>query len=507
MLLSELLDEERLGLRVLYAAPDAQAQPIGRLVTTDLLDPGRYLSGGELVLSGLVWHRSPGDSERFVRSVSRRGARALLAGGDVPSDLVEACRAHELTLIEVPAEVAFTDITEHIVERDSGNGHSRASASLVRQRDMLAAIAAGRSLDELADRVSVAFGHICRVLTPSGRHVVPGPAELDPATVDAVTAGFLTTDRLPAPIETESGTYSVFPVGSTLGQRLTTWLVVVDGDLRTWPRDEVDAVGELCAIASLDRSRRDESQRALRPIATEAVAMVEAGASQSEVLAGLRQTGLATDQPVVVVVVEISGSGPPEGAPALLEDIALTVSRPVVARTGDGRAVALLPHSPELPDLVRTACARFAPGLLASTTLSVGISGPADISGLAGALEEARFAHRVAHVGGTPVSVVSSEDVTSHALLLAAVPHDVRRTYATRVLGAVLEHDRRTRGDLVGTLSIFLETACSWARTADQLHLHVNSVRYRIDRIQELTGRDLSRFQDRVDMYLALKSL
>ncbi|GAA3085533.1 hypothetical protein JOF29_002910 [Kribbella aluminosa] len=511
MLLSELLDDEALGLRMLVGAPGALVQPVGRVVTIDLVEPGRYLSGGELVLSGLIWRRGPGDSERFVSALSGRNVQALLADserlGEIPEDLVEACRVHGLTLIEVPAEVAFTDIAEHIAEHDSESSHARTSASRVRQREMLSAIAAGRSLDELADRVSVAFGHVCRVLTPSGRHVVPGPAELDPETVDAVTAGFLTADRLPAPIETGTATYSVFPVGSTLGQRLTTWLVVVDGDLRTWPREEVDAVGELSAIASLDRSRRDESQRALRPIAADAVAAIEAGAPENDVLAGIRQTGLATDRPVAVVIVEIAGSGPPEGAPALLEDIALTVGRPVVARSADGTAVALLPHSPALPDLVRTACARFEPGLLPGTTLSVGISGPAEASALGEALEKARFAHRVARVGGTPVCVVSSEDVTSHVLLLAAVPADVRRTYATSVLAAILDHDRRTRGDLVLTLTTFLDTACSWARTAEQLHLHVNSVRYRIDRIQEITGRDLSHFEDRVDMFLALKSL
>ncbi len=39
------------------------------------------------------------------------------------------------------------------------------------------------------------------------------------------------------------------------------------------------------------------------------------------------------------------------------------------------------------------------------------------------------------------------------------------------------------------------------------LHLHVNTVRYRIGRVEELTGRDLGRFSDRVDVFLALRSL
>lgn len=37
------------------------------------------------------------------------------------------------------------------------------------------------------------------------------------------------------------------------------------------------------------------------------------------------------------------------------------------------------------------------------------------------------------------------------------------------------------------------------------MHVHVNTLRYRIRRIEELTGRDLSRFDERVDFFLALR--
>jgi DNA-binding PucR family transcriptional regulator len=76
-----------------------------------------------------------------------------------------------------------------------------------------------------------------------------------------------------------------------------------------------------------------------------------------------------------------------------------------------------------------------------------------------------------------------------------------------RVLGALVDHDERTGGDLVETLRTFLACSGSWTRTADALHLHVNSVRYRIARVQELIGRDLGDFGDRVDVHLALQSL
>jgi sugar diacid utilization regulator len=192
---------------------------------------------------------------------------------------------------------------------------------------------------------------------------------------------------------------------------------------------------------------------------------------------------------------------------ALLEDVALTVGTPVLARGRDGRVVALLPSSPSLAHHLEVSFARFAPGLLHGTSLSVGLSGEATPGTLVDAVEEARFAHRVARMAGTPVSVVGARDVATHAVLLAAVPGDVRRAYAQRVLGPVLDHDDRTRSELVATLAEFLDRSCSWVRTAEALHLHVNTVRYRIERVEELTGRDLSRFADRVDVFLALRSL
>ncbi|MFJ9823634.1 helix-turn-helix domain-containing protein [Streptomyces sp. NPDC101160] len=45
---------------------------------------------------------------------------------------------------------------------------------------------------------------------------------------------------------------------------------------------------------------------------------------------------------------------------------------------------------------------------------------------------------------------------------------------------------------------------CSWSRTAEALRIHVNTVRYRVDRIQALTGRDLSRLDQKADLRAAL---
>ncbi|MGW4910838.1 PucR family transcriptional regulator [Streptomyces sp. NPDC004270] len=57
---------------------------------------------------------------------------------------------------------------------------------------------------------------------------------------------------------------------------------------------------------------------------------------------------------------------------------------------------------------------------------------------------------------------------------------------------------------LLSTLETFLACDGSWARTAEALHLHVNTVHYRMQRVEHFTGRDLSRLSDRLDLWAAL---
>jgi DNA-binding PucR family transcriptional regulator len=158
--------------------------------------------------------------------------------------------------------------------------------------------------------------------------------------------------------------------------------------------------------------------------------------------------------------------------------------------------------------VLRTALLRVTPAL-PGTRLDLGASRPTDPGGLAGALRAARYARLLATgLPGDPadrgVRLASGDRATSAVMLLSAVPDRLRRSFAGTVLNDVVEYDRRTGADLLVTLRAFLDCNGSWSRTAQQLHLHLNTVRYRIARVEELTGRDLSRMDDRTDVYLAL---
>jgi DNA-binding PucR family transcriptional regulator len=106
-----------------------------------------------------------------------------------------------------------------------------------------------------------------------------------------------------------------------------------------------------------------------------------------------------------------------------------------------------------------------------------------------------------------PVHVARSAEVDSAIVLLNSVPDNLRRTFAENILGPVIEYDTKAAASLLPTLRAYFDCAGSWSKTAAQLDLHLNTVRYRIARVESLTDRDLSKMEDRMDLYLALHLL
>jgi DNA-binding PucR family transcriptional regulator len=96
-------------------------------------------------------------------------------------------------------------------------------------------------------------------------------------------------------------------------------------------------------------------------------------------------------------------------------------------------------------------------------------------------------------------------DPPLHDVLLATAPGPVLRSLRERLLSPVLDYDAAHNAELLSTLRAFLACDGSWSACASRMYVHVNTVRYRIGRIEELTGRDLSALPDRVDFFLALR--
>ena len=79
LLVRDLLSVPDLRLRLLTDVSGAD-HVIRHVFTTDLPDPSRYLTPGNLVLTGMLWCREPADADRFVQALAREGAEVLGAG-------------------------------------------------------------------------------------------------------------------------------------------------------------------------------------------------------------------------------------------------------------------------------------------------------------------------------------------------------------------------------------------------------------------------------------------
>ncbi|MER5429574.1 PucR family transcriptional regulator ligand-binding domain-containing protein [Streptomyces sp. NPDC002588] len=557
MRLRALLDTDALGLRLL-GGEDELDRPVRGVMTTDLRDPSRYLSGGELVLTGLAWRRGAADSEPFVRILVQAGVAALAAGeaelGDVPEDLVVACARHRLPLFAVHESVAFATITEHVVRQVSGERAGDLAAVVDRHRRMMTSGPAGGGPDVVLDLLGSDLDLRAWVLSPTGR-LVAGPKAAGPAPSAEVCAR-LAGEHLAAvrggrrgPYRVAVGglgpTYSLFPVrgggrppegaGDARAGVLSEWLLVVEADAGDWADERLDLLQGVTQLIAVERDRRNAARTVRRRLAQEVLELVQTGAAPAEIAARLRVAapvllpglGAAPHWQVVVARVEWAdgevSSGP--AAQALLEEILADPSAPgpeaadrIAVAHSDDEAVALVPlpavsseHDGSEAGLVADALLAavrepLSAGLDGDGRLTLGVSAPVhSAEGLRGALEEARHARRVAAARPGRVCAAGHQELASHVLLLPFVPDDVRRAFTARLLDPLRDYDRRHRAELIPTLEAFLDCDGSWTRCASRLHLHVNTLRYRVGRIEQLTSRDLSRLEDKLDFFLALR--
>ncbi|MGW1776660.1 PucR family transcriptional regulator [Streptomyces sp. NPDC002104] len=587
-------------------------RPVLGTVTIDLPDPGRFVSPGDLVLSGLAWHRQDAGagrdagagtgagqqdagadrSDAFVRVLVEAGAVALGAGeaqfGHVPDDLVEACARYGLPLLAVGVELPFTSVTEYVARGRSEERIGGLAALVDRHRHFGTQRQAGSGSEALLELLLAELDLRAHILSPTGRQIAGGRPPLPEKTASALAGRFLAAERAGerAPHRTVAhGTaFSLFPVRSgasgasgapATGEAnsapraaLTDWLIAVEADSADWHGERLDLLDRLARLVAVERDGRDTDRTMRRRAAErllalagpavaagesarslleeeEAAARLAAGAAGAEgASGGAGQEGRPRWQ---AVSARLEAKGVP-GAPGaasvrgLLEEIllhphclgpdagprmAVTAADGPGVGAGDGAGVGaglgagdgagpggeavafvLVGEGARLtPDaLERVACASLPRGLRAGERLAFGVSDPVGgAAELRHALAQARNARQVTPPS-QPVAARGPDDLAAHVMaLLPLIPAEVRREFSRRMLAPLTDYDRRYGSDLVPTLRSFLEHDGSWARCGEALHLHVNSLRYRISRIEALTGRNLSRLEDKMDFAAALR--
>jgi purine catabolism regulator len=106
---------------------------------------------------------------------------------------------------------------------------------------------------------------------------------------------------------------------------------------------------------------------------------------------------------------------------------------------------------------------------------------------------------------GDAPEVASYEHLGAFQLLLSLQDDEALSSYCRTVLGPIEDGEGGYGGELLRSLDLFIEHNGHWERAAAALYCHRHTLRYRIRRIEQLTGRDLSSARDRIEFWLALR--
>jgi purine catabolism regulator len=478
-----LADDPELGLRLVAGAAEADRAVAGAH-TTDLDRPARYLLPGELVLTNGLWTEHV-DGATWAAEVATAGAAAIGFGladhhPEIPAGLLAACEALGLPLLEVPEELSFSLIAAAAAD-DSG-----LRLQLSRTRRLLQRLGAGGGHAALLDFLRQETRLDVWLVGPGGVPICDPPpdAELARAAARAARRG-----ELPAAIGDGCSAFGAAPV------QAARTAVLVGAPLGDIGDDARVVIEQVAAYVVLEDGRARAQEEGRRTLAAELVDLAWSGDLGAAALAArLRALGFA-GRPLTVVA---SANDPRDVTYAGLGCGATSVS----ARHRD--ALVLLVES-EAEELTGRLAALIADGG-DDPVLGAGrpIADPADPVALRQSLAEAITALALARTRPEGQRVVRHLDIGSHASLLDFVDRQVLLSFRESVLGPLERWDREHDAELVRTLQAFLANDGQWRVTAAQLHIHHNTLRYRIGRVGALSGRDAETTAGRVDFALAL---
>jgi purine catabolism regulator len=511
------IDELHLGL---VAGKQGLERPIRWAHVSELKDPTRFLRGGEVLLTtGLGLRGGPQSQAAYVEQLAAAELAALGIGlgfafKATPPAVLEAADRTGFPVFEVPFEVPFIAITEALFSRLVNEQYVLLQRAGTVQQTLSRLLVEGAGLDALLEAYARMTGTRALLLDVRGEVMAAArgaAAVLPPRDVWAeIQALRPEGNEFSLSLSDEGGSRTLLPV--LVGGGPAGFLVLHRGATRPEPFHQV-VVHHLATAIALELSKAQAVARTERRLVGDFLdALLEGELSASEIRRRLRFLGLGGSPAIAVLVAR--REGPDRSEEAAVEALRLLVqdrlSRrqgPFVCSAHDAAVVALFEAAG--PDEAREAAEAVAAAVKArGLAARIGLGAPeADPRGLRRAYQEARFALEAAGAaGGKAAPVATVAELGSHRLLLARQEDVALEAISRGLLGPLLDYDRRQHGDLVASLRAFLEHNGNWEAAARALGVHRHTLRYRVRRVAELTGRDLDSAADRVEFWLALQA-
>jgi hypothetical protein len=277
-------------------------------------------------------------------------------------------------------------------------------------------------------------------------------------------------------------------------ERLGTLVIGGIERLRESEQRTVERAGVVTALVLLfERQAADARQSARNRLVSD---LVSARGSREERLQLARTAGLDPTRPFCVLVLR---GEDPHGHRALLISASAATGEVALVGSHDGDVVALVPGT-DADGLARAVAARIG----RRTCVTVAGVGPVeDVDGVPTAHEEgARTVGALIALGHKGKGAAATQ-LGFAGLIVGSAP-DVD-DYVRRLLGPVIDYDDRRGTDLVGTLAAYFAAGGSPRHAAGTLHVHVNTVSQRLERISALLGATWQQPDHALELQLALR--
>jgi purine catabolism regulator len=533
----------------LLSGDEATDAPVRWVHISELLDPTPWLSGGEVLLTTGMALDTPDQQREFLTRLADHQLAALGFGvgfghPEVPPALLQAAAEREFPVFEVPYEVPFIAVTEAAFTQLVNEQYAVLRRALAAHERLERVVLSERGLEALAGTLATLIGAAVLVFDARGEPLVQRAfrRSLEPEEVASLQAelyerrrearAFLPShaglaDRsLALPVAADGGPGPSSPTPAA-GERVPeAWLVAIkDGG----PLSDFDrlTLHQAVTIVALELLRGRVAGDTERRLAGDVLAgLVGGDLAGPELARRLEPFGLAEQVSAIVMPRPNGGRGSPSPIEDALSSALREEAAPgLVASTGSVTC-GLIPGHPsgeeELFALAGRVARRLSVGL--GRGVSVGVGRPVPGAEARRTFHEARCAVEAlalgapeSHANGngsTSTSSTSSaglptvatyKDLGSFQLLLSLQGDEALRLFCDSILGPIEASEGHYGGELMRSLEAFIEENGQWERAARRLYCHRHTLRYRIRRVEELTGRNLGSARDRIEFWLALR--
>ncbi len=487
----------------LLAGEDALASPIRWVHASELEDPTPWLKGGELLLTtGMGVGATPAKQRAYVKRLADAGVAGLGFGpgfshDKTPKALVAAAEQLSFPLFEVPYPVPFIAITEAVFTRILAEQYDTLQRAVDAEHVITRAVMEGKGVDGIAQSLADVTKGWALLLDLHGLELT---ATSKAASLRAERVWGELKERRP-----EGTSFSVTLVDR--GHHIWVQPVGALGRIEAFL-----AVGKPEALSQLDRivAGHALSLFAIELAKSRAVADAErrlqgdffdelarGGVSAPESIRGLARFGFPKDATMMVVALE---GGVPEEVAAAATDQCSRAGGGFLISTHSNGVHLLLPEG-AVPDL-----AAFGKAIGARVKADVLVGGGSAVTSadIGRSLREAKYALQVCRLENWESA--GFEDLGTYRLLLSMADPDALRAFADAMMAPLDTYDRDHNGELTGSLQAFLQHNARWETAASELYVHRHTLRYRMRKVEELTGRDLASSFDRMEFWLALRA-